>query len=224
MKKYSFIILLVVGTCVVSQPVWATEAYVSDSFEITFRTGPGVDRKIIATLRSGERVEILEEGETWSRIRPLREGITEEGWVLTRYLMTREPWETQVKALLRENGQLKMRLESIQNELKAVADRKQSLERETTESSEMLEKLKRDYETLREESSDFLELKKEYTEAKNSLQEVTQKLEVVTRENQKLKGVQQFKWLGMGAVILLFGLLIGVLAGRAQRKRKLSYY
>jgi hypothetical protein len=36
--------------------------------------------------------------------------------------------------------------------------------------------------------------------------------------------MQQIKWFGMGALVLLFGLLIGVLAGRAQRKRKLSYY
>jgi len=90
MKSYALIMLLVVGICGVGQPGWATEAYVSDSFEITFRTGPGVDRKIIATLRSGDRVQVLEAGETWSRIRPFREGISDtEGWVLSRYLVER---------------------------------------------------------------------------------------------------------------------------------------
>ena len=113
MKSYALIMLLVVGICGVGQPGWATEAYVSDSFEITFRTGPGVDRKIIATLRSGDRVEVLEAGETWSHIRPFRDGISDtEGWVLSRYLVERQPWEVQAKSLLRENGQLKMRLET----------------------------------------------------------------------------------------------------------------
>jgi SH3 domain protein len=225
MKNYAFIMLGIVGICVVGQTGWAADAYVSDSFEITFRTGPGVDRKIIAALRSGEPVEVLEAGETWSRIRPRREDLSEpEGWVLSRYLMTREPWEDRAKSLLRENGQLKIRLEAVQNELTELTQREQSLRQQVTQYSEALRKLRQAHQTLKEESSDFLQMKNQYTEAEKSLQELTGRLETVTRENKRLKSMQQFKWFGMGALVLLFGLLIGALAGRAQRRRKLSYY
>lgn len=116
-----------------------------------------------------------------------------------------------------------MRLETVRNELAQVTEQEKSLRRRQAESEESLQKVRRDYETLKEESSDFLKLKKEYTAAKASLEDVAGRLRELTQENERLRNIQQFKWFGMGALIPLFGLLIGVLAGRAQRKRKMSY-
>lgn len=66
----------------------AQTVYVSDEFEITLRTGPGNDHKIISMPKSGNAMEILQKGEEWSRVR-LPDG--KEGWVLSRYISPTRP-------------------------------------------------------------------------------------------------------------------------------------
>jgi SH3 domain protein len=59
-------------------------------------------------------VQINETQDGWSRIRLLEsEGEILEGWVLSRYLIKRLPWEVQATRLRAENGQLKERLAHI---------------------------------------------------------------------------------------------------------------
>ena len=41
---------------------WAETKYVGDLTEITFRTGPGIDHKIVEMLKSGQKVEVVQAG------------------------------------------------------------------------------------------------------------------------------------------------------------------
>jgi len=62
--------------------------YVTDSFEITVRTGTSTEHKISAMLRSDEEVEALENLGDWTKVR-LKTG--KEGYVLSRYLTPNIP-------------------------------------------------------------------------------------------------------------------------------------
>ena len=107
MRRFLFIIPLILGLCLVDQTSWATKAYVTDSFRISLRRGPGIENKIIKFLPSGLPVETLGSQEGWSRIHLLKpEEGKMEGWILTRYLITRQPWEVQAHSLKQENAQL----------------------------------------------------------------------------------------------------------------------
>jgi SH3 domain protein len=46
----------------------------------------------------------------------------------------------------------------------------------------------------------------------------------LTKENESLKSSQRNRWFAMGALVLLCGLMIGVVVGRQQRKRKSIYH
>jgi len=81
----SFIVFFIV---LFSTVVQAETMYVGDIIKITVRTGPGINHKIVAMINSGERVEVLKPEDEWSLVR-ITNG--KEGWVLSRFLKSKEP-------------------------------------------------------------------------------------------------------------------------------------
>ena len=100
MKKFWFTVSIILSLSLMGQISWAAKAYVTDSFRISLRGGPSIDYKILKFLTSGLPVDVLESEEGWTRVQllePAQDSIT--GWVLSRYLITRIPWENQVMSL-----------------------------------------------------------------------------------------------------------------------------
>lgn len=221
--KPSVLLMLLAGWLLLQPAVGrAEEAYVTDSLEITFRSGPSLGHKVLRTLPSGEPVEVLETQDGWSRVRVA--GPEPEGWVLSRYLVTRLPWKTQAMALAQENERLKARLRQLEEQSNALSAREKDLSTELKEKRGSLESLESQYESLKRESADYLKLKKEYEANRAQLEASLRRVQVLSKENEKLKSSQSTRWFFAGALVLLFGLMIGLVMGRQQRKRKPLYY
>lgn len=117
MRRFQFIIPTILGICLMWQTSWAAGAYVTDSFRISLRRGPSIENKILKFLPSGLPVEISESQEGWSRVQLSENGRTYmQGWVLSRYLVTRLPWKVQAESLKKENARLKEKLTRIKKE------------------------------------------------------------------------------------------------------------
>ena len=78
-------------------------------------------------------------------------------------------------------------------------------------------KIQYDYTKLKKESADYLKIKAAYDSIKT-------RTDVLSRENEVLKSAQTNKWFATGALVLLCGLMIGVVIGRQQKKRRSSLY
>lgn len=125
MKRFLLITFITLGLCLMGQMSWATKAYVTDSFRISLRRGPSIENKILKFLPSGLPVEVFESQEGWSRVCPLESGRDSiEGWVLSRYLIIRQPWEIQARSLKQENARLKEKLPRIEKEWEETLKRK----------------------------------------------------------------------------------------------------
>lgn len=99
------------------QTSWAEKAYVTDWFRISLRRGPGIENKILKFLPSGLPVDVLESQDGWNRVRLLEgEQPALEGWIMSRYLVTRLPWEHQARSLREENARLKEKIARINEE------------------------------------------------------------------------------------------------------------
>ncbi len=61
-----------------AQPPAVPRAMVISAVRANFRAGPGTSAKIVAVLRKGTRVEVLEERDQWYRVK-LADG--REGWI-----------------------------------------------------------------------------------------------------------------------------------------------
>ena len=217
MKKFWFTISIILGLSLMGQIGWAAKAYVTDSFKISLRGGPSIDYKILKFLSSGLPVEVLESEEGWTRVQLLesdQDNVT--GWVLSRYLMTRIPWENQVMSLKQEKTELEKRLSLVEKELDEAMIHKQELALELEKNSKIFSELQNRYEIIKQGAPDYLKLKAAY--------ETTQKtIQTLVNENQRLKSSQLNRWFAMGALVLLCGLMIGLLVGKQQKKRS-SYY
>ena len=106
---------LFIGLCFVffTNSVQAESMYVSDILSVTVRTGQGASHKIIAIIKSGQKVEALEKGDEYTLVR-LQNG--KEGWVLTRYLDSGMPKAIQLAALQTKYANISARAEALREE------------------------------------------------------------------------------------------------------------
>ena len=199
--------------------------YVSDSFTITMRTGPTTENKILRMLSSGQELEILEAQEKWSHVKTaLNNGTELEGWVRNQYLMDRTPYEVQAKALFSENERLKENLSKLNKEQNSTEKDKKDVSAKYNQTMNELTALKKAYESLKSASSEYLTLKAEFDENLLKLNTTKERLSEIELENASIKKSKNYIWFGTGALVLLFGFIIGSLVGRQSKKRSSSYY
>lgn len=154
MNRFSLIIFIISGLCLISHPSWATNAYVTDSFRISLRRGPSTENKILTFLSSGHPVEVLEAQEGWSLVRTKDvEQDSIKGWILNRYMITRLPWEAQAKSLMRENTMLKKKLVRLGNKweetLKRITDENIKLKTVNESSQKSIQMVTKEYDRER---------------------------------------------------------------------------
>ena len=224
MKKMEFLIAVLLIFYITAQSMASDRLYVSDTFTITMRTGPSTENKIIRMLSSGQELEILEQEEKWSHVKVMNSDTELEGWVLNQYLMERVPYEIQAKTLLAENQKLKENLGKINKDQMSTEKDKKEISSQYNQTLSELTSLKKAYESLKNASSEYLSLKAEYDENLSKLNATEKILNEVEIENATIKKSQNYLWFGTGALVLLFGLIIGSILGRQSRKRTSSYF
>ncbi len=121
----------------------AETMYISDIMEITLRTGPGRDNKIITMITSGQKIEVLRQAEKWSKIR-LSNG--KEGWVLNRFL-------SKEKSNLIKLKDLKKEFEALKIKSAPLIEEKNRLKNENARLSTALAARLRETDALKEEAA-----------------------------------------------------------------------
>ncbi|MBC2695599.1 MAG: TIGR04211 family SH3 domain-containing protein [Desulfobacteraceae bacterium] len=211
----SFIVFFIV---LFSTVVQAETMYVSDIIEITVRTGPEIGNKIIAMIKSGEKVEMLKPEETENDWLFVRIANGKEGWVLRRFLKSKETDGLILERLKKKHNVLKNQAVSLIEENKVYKKKNKKLNSELKTNKEMSDKIKSSYETLKKESAEFLELKSNYKKASSKLIEQTKKAEKLEEELTSLLLHQNIKWFLSGAGVLLLGFVIGFSIKRQRRR------
>ena len=214
----SFIVFFIV---LFSTVVQAETMYVDDIVKITVRTGPGIAHKILAMIKSGESVEVLKPEEPekdWSLVR-ITNG--KEGWVLSRFLKSKEPDGLVLDRLKKKHDALKNQAVSTIEENKVYKKENKRLNSELKTNKEISKKIKSSYETLKKESAEFLELKSNYEKTSSNLIEQTKKATKLEEELTSLLLHQNIKWFLSGAGVLLLGFVIGFSTKRQRRRSSL---
>ena len=225
MSRFSFATVVIIVFFFSVQSSWAQKSYVSDILRITLRTGPSVDNKIITMLPSGQAVEVLETSGEWSRVQIMEgEDITQEGWVMSRYLMARLPWEVRAVVLTEENSRLKEKLTMVEKELSETTRLSRELAGKLKDTSAALAKVEKDFKSLKKGAADYLALRTKHESAISQLETSRKNLREVTRENEELRSSQRIKWFITGASVVVFGLIFGLILGKKQRRRRSSIY
>ena len=215
MKRYIYIGILLVF---VTAPVQAQSMYVSEIVEITLRTGPGIDHKVIAMVKSGQTLMVLEPGSEWTKVRLANE---KEGYILSRFLTEKKPNDLLLDELKKKYKDLESKVNTIQEENSKQKSQNESLLSELAAKEEQLSGLTESYDALKADSAEFLNLKTDYKKTAAQLIEQTQKAEEFEEAYTKIQKRQIFRWALTGAGILLVGFLIGMSSKRQRRRSTL---
>jgi len=136
----------VVDSTVPAVPV--RSAYLTDSIDITLRSGPGIDYKILAMLQLGQKIDILAQQNQWSKIRT---AAGREGWVANRFIDAAVPYrvkfdqlQAEHESLVSEYAALKKASDQLRQENRALEENLGSrVEHSDDRVSELLEENRR---------------------------------------------------------------------------------
>ncbi len=193
--------------------------YITDTIQVTFRSGPAMDRKILSLLDSGQPVEIMEKGDEWSQIR-LPSG--KEGWVLTRLIQTDAPLKTQLASLQERYDALLDRSGMPSDEMKKLEKDKAALAKKLAQALQELAALTEANQQLEVALANADTIQTHRNQLVKELAESREKMAGLTREITAARSKHNIWWFLSGAGVLVLGLLIGV-SMRSRRKRP-SYY
>ena len=212
--------MALIGILVLPAVGIARTVYVSEDFEITMRTGPGSERKIIALVQSGKALEILEEGEEWSLVRAPG---GKEGWVLNRYLTANQPCAMVLERVRQDYDVLAAKFKGLKEQYDELQSQKKVIDADLSQNSQDLSELSAAYESLKKESADFLDLKKRYEKTPADLEAEKTRSAKLDDENLQMKRNRIIQWVWTGGGILLLGFLLGLFSS-SRRKPRSSLY
>lgn len=217
-----FSLTLFFTVCLPSASSSAATLYVSDTtVEANLRTGTQQENRIIALLRPGTQLEVLSEEDGWAEV-TLADGRT--GWILRRYLSERPPWRVTAEKLATENEQLRAQVGTIKGGNQDLLQKNKELQKQVDLQQRELEKVSRDYEELKNSSTNYLNLKMAYENLQKGARQSNAKLDKLEKAHGKLKTSTGIRWFLSGAGVLLLGWVMGSSVARLRRRRSSDYY
>lgn len=198
--KFKYLMLTIVLVIGLAVPVQAKDLYVRGVNKITMRTGPGTDKKIIAMLISGTKLQILKYQKDWSMVETSK---GKQGWVLSRFLTEEIPKAIMVQRLEKENQDLVAALDEARRNLKQLEER-----------NTVLTKIEKQYGELKKASADYLKLDAEH----KALLKTSQDQKIQIRNLEESLDDEEKLWFLSGAGVFIVGLILGL----STRKKKSS--
>lgn len=212
--------------------VLAETIYIGDRLVVTVRETPSDNAEVLTTLQTDEAVELLEEGDTYFKVRT-QSGL--EGYIKQQYLSRERPKTDIIAELERQIARQKKAVAELQATLEQkdsviaesrseleqeVANLKQQLSDSTAElgaSREELANLRQEYETLKEASDNVVEIVNEREELQKENERLTDELNTLREDNVYLLTTFYIKWFLAGAGVLFVGWLLGKSARKKRR-------
>ncbi len=196
--------------------------WVTDEFEITMRNGKSTRQSIVRMLPSGTRVERLESDEEagYSLVRT-RSGA--QGWVLSRYLRKSPPARVTlpgVQEQLAKSEEERKRIATAMGELRAENT---ALKRQLGQSETSGADLERELARIQSLSSKTVQIDADNRQLQQALSETEQALEEARAESRRLASRSNREWFVIGALVVMFGILVGLILPRIRWKKKSSW-
>lgn len=212
MKRIALFALL----AAVGLPVQAKTLYVTDVLYLTLRAGNGDQFEVTKTIKSGARLELLEEGEDYHRVRTEK---GEEGWVRNSYLVE-EPIaahklaqaEQRLERVTRENEQLKERVQSLRRDMSKTEEERKRL-------ATANQKLSTENARIEKVAAEPLEIKQQNDQLLAQNETMKKELATLRQENEAFKEQSAHDWFLTGAGVLVGGMLIGLVVPKLRMRR-----
>ena len=199
---------------------FAETVYVSEDFEITMRTGPGNERKIISLIQSGKALEMLEKGNEWSMVRTTT---GKEGWVLSRYITERQPCAMVLDRIRQDYDVLAAQFKDIKTQYEELLAHKRVVDQDLSQTQDDRDEINQAYTSLKKEAAEYLKLKKRHQLITAELETEKTRSAKLDDENMQMKRSRIIQWVLTGGGIMLVGFFIGLFSSSRRKPRSGLY-
>ncbi len=214
--------LLLAITLLTSTAIMAETAYVSDELEIMVRSGKSADHRIVATLKSGKRINVIER-DTASGYSRIKLSPTREGWVLSRLLRKTPAAKSRLAKAESSLAELKAKFNSSSKQLNEMNEQRGNLDTESSSLKTQNTALSRTLKKLKETSINAIKTLEERDQLQHRVVAIERELEILKRENDTLVSSDSQDWFLVGAGVLLFGVFLGFFLPKLSWRKKTSW-
>ena len=200
----------------------AESAWVTDQFEVTMRTGQDRSKAIVRMLKSGTRVDRLErsQGSDYSRVRT---GSGAEGWVLNRYLLTKPPARVTQPDIERRLQQSQEQRKKLQSEVQTLSQERAELQRQLNQVQTSGEDVQNELANVRKLSSNVIQIDDQNKQLRQRLIDNERALDELKADNSRLASRSNREWFVIGAMVIMFGIVVGLILPRIRWRKKSSW-
>lgn len=198
----------------------AETVYVIDNLIITMRSGQSTQHQIIRTWPSGTRLEVLETGDKYSRVKGPDDT---EGWVLNQYLSKTPTAKIRLAAAEKKLAKLEAENARLKSEMNKVSGSEANVSKELNELTRKHKKTTEELTRLRRVAAKPLKLENENQRIKKELLDLENEHELLRQETQMLRDSSDREWFLNGALVIVAGIIIGLIAPRLKPRKKSSW-
>lgn len=198
----------------------AETVYVIDNLIITMRSGQSTKHQIIRTWPSGTKLEVLEIGDKYSRVKG--PGDT-EGWVLNQYVSPTPTAKIRLAAAEKKLEQLETENARLKAEMNKVSGSESSLSKQLKDLERKHKKQTDELTRLRQVAAKPLKLENENQRMKKEFLDLENEHELLRQETQMLRDSSDSEWFLNGAMVIIAGIIIGLIAPRLKPRKKTSW-
>lgn len=216
------IFILAVCFLVLAGNAVAETLYVSDTLEITMRSGKGTNFGITRMLRSGTPVEVLDTDKK-SGYTQVRTKSGKEGWVLSRFLMNGQAARDRLATAEKNLAELELENRKLTTAMTALTEEKSGLENNLQELEGQSRGVSQELSEIRRTASSALAIDSENKDLKGRMVSLERQLQTVQQENETLKDRTARDWFMVGAAVVLLGIIVGLIIPKIRFRKKSSW-
>ncbi len=193
--------------------------YITDRLEVTMRSGESNQHKILRMLSSGTALELIQTNKEsgYSQVRTAN-GL--EGWVITRYLERQRSARDRLASTEKQLARIKAENKVLNNKLAQLTQLSSELTTKTNQLSAANEKQSKEFERVKNISSNALALDSENTMLREQSRRLERAHQALQLENDSLKDRSDRDWFIVGAGVVLLGMIIGLIIPKIRWRKK----
>ena len=194
----------------------AVVRYVKPRGEAVVRTGQGNQYKILAVVKEGSSVEMMEENDDYALVR-LDNGV--EGWMLRRYLKSEPPLDTLVDQLRKEKEALQKKETEASQKVEDMSAMLETARKDLDMLVAERDKVVADYQTLQRDTADVMKIRNDMQKTAEENRKLVDKIVVLETENNQMKKDRTINWFLAGGGVLVFGIILGKMPSPSRRRK-----
>ncbi len=213
MRRYLGLVL-----CLLAGSVLAETRYVTDQLSIMVRRGQGTEFAILAQVKSGTALEVLETAKGYVKVRTPK---GTEGWVIERYLLDRPVARDRLQSLQGELAQAQTSHTQLEAQIAALRESEAALLAERDALLSQSAELSAELADIRAAAASALEVREQKEQLQHQVRGLNLQIKDLTQAAEHQSARRDFLMLGAG--VLFVGVLLGLLVPHLGRRKDPSW-